>query len=208
MNPQALQNTIYGYLDKNLHSLQVDPNAQKDFPSEINKEITVSAGLIRSAVSGWSVNADGTAEFSSVTITGGTIAGVNFGSILYDTDNTYDIGTSSKKADDVWCRELHYNTLTAISDSRFKRDISTLNYGLAAIEKLKPCSFVRIETGATEYGFIAQEVREAIPEIVKGFDFGGEERLSIDVGALVPVLVRAVQELSREVKELGAIINK
>ncbi len=59
------------------------------------------------------------------------------------------------------------------------------------------------------HGFVAQEVKEAIdshPEIKEGFDMWTEDEIDgrqrIGEGALIPMLVKAIQELSAEVEQL------
>jgi len=120
-----------------------------------------------------------------------------------DTDATRDLGTSSSKWDDLWVDEVHYNTLTAISDARLKHSVNDLPWGLTSyIDKLRPVSFVRNGKFEREWGFIAQEVKSEIGELVRPFDLGGEEFYSIDQGALLTLAVRAIQELSSRVRSL------
>jgi hypothetical protein len=52
-----------------------------------------------------------------------------------------DIGSSAADFDDIWCDELHYNTLTLRSDRRVKENIKPISYGLDAVLKLDPVSF-------------------------------------------------------------------
>lgn len=52
-----------------------------------------------------------------------------------------DIGTSASDFDDIWCDELHYNTLTLRSDRRVKKNIKPLSYGLDAVLALDPVTF-------------------------------------------------------------------
>ena len=58
-------------------------------------------------------------------------------------------------------------------------------------------------------GFIAQEFLEVFPSLVKPYwhtmpedDKEGIERLSIKQGSLIPILVKAIQELSAKVTAL------
>ena len=54
------------------------------------------------------------------------------------------------------------------SDIRIKDDITTIdtNYALSKLNKLRPVSYTRKDTRDFDYGFIAQEVEEELPEMV------------------------------------------
>jgi len=114
-------------------------------------------------------------------------------------------GEGSGHADVEW---------TTYSDGRLKTDRETIPYGLDEINKLKPQRYKRQSGGfdedgnlvlednkKTEIGFIAQEIKEIIPELVKDID-ESESLYSLNDGKIVAVLVKAVQELSAKVKAL------
>ena len=104
-------------------------------------------------------------------------------------------------------------TITALSDRRDKKDIVSLESGLRLVEELNPVSFVwnmrsGHKIGVREIGFIAQELQEAqvksgltVPNLV--YD-DNPEKLEASPATLIPVLVRAVQELSQKIKQLEA----
>jgi hypothetical protein len=84
--------------------------------------------------------------------------------------------------------------LVHASDRRLKSDIRGIPHGLAEILGLKPVSYqYTSQLGVTSLGFIAQDVREVLPELVVERDDG---MLSVDYDGVTPVLVRAVQELA------------
>ena len=100
------------------------------------------------------------------------------------------------------------------SDSRLKTDVETIPYGLAEVLQLQPKKFkkasgsfdvdgnVVLEDNAkTTIGFIAQEVKEIIPELIKDID-ESESFYSMPYGKFVSILVKAVQELSAKVTAL------
>lgn len=98
---------------------------------------------------------------------------------------------------------------TQTSDRRLKKDVEPLKYGLADVLKLKPVSFkfTYDKVGKTELGLIAQDVLEVVPEAVydtKDKRDDVENVLALATTHLVPVLVRAVQELSAKVDALSA----
>jgi len=110
------------------------------------------------------------------------------------------------------------------SDERLKKDITTSTAGLSFINDLRPVTFkfknegdvpsdiggyvedstVPFNNSLTNHGFIAQEVKTAMDshtELKDGFDMWSEDgdgRQRIAPTALVPMLVKAIQELSTE----------
>ncbi len=106
-------------------------------------------------------------------------------------------------------------TITALSDERDKKDIATLAYGLDFISKLRPVSFTwNTRDGAKvdveDTGFIAQELLAAqeyagitVPNLVSQEN---PDKLEAGYGTLIPVLVKAVQELTTMIQDLQAEI--
>jgi hypothetical protein len=95
---------------------------------------------------------------------------------------------------------------TTISDQRLKKDISEIQYGLNSVLALRPVSYLmkdQTEGANKTLGFIAQEVNQIVPESVLQMqdDFYG-----MDKEALIPVLVKAIQELKAIVDAQGAEI--
>jgi trimeric autotransporter adhesin len=148
-----------------------------------------------------------------------------FGYNLTCSDNYTTIGQG---AADIRA-EHGVATWATVSDERVKKDIEDATVGLAFINDLRPVTFNYknkgdlpenfrgYEEGSTEvyknsksqHGFIAQEVKAAIDkhsDIKDGFgmwddnDLTGQQR--VGEAAVIPVLVKAVQELSAEVEEL------
>lgn len=60
--------------------------------------------------------------------------------------------------------------------------------------------FVWKDTGAADYGFIAQEIAKDIPELV--VERESDHRLSVDYAKLVPFFVGAVQQQQKEIEAL------
>jgi hypothetical protein len=104
-------------------------------------------------------------------------------------------------------------TITAISDARDKTDITALPVGLDFVNTLNPVKFTwqmrepnEVKDGTSEAGFIAQELKAAQDaanadylDLVYDQD---PERLEASSGKLLPVLVKAIQELSAQNKAL------
>jgi hypothetical protein len=94
----------------------------------------------------------------------------------------------------------------SISDERLKDNIVDFNYGLNEILQLRTVSYVwknDIANQGTQFGFIAQEVQEVMPELVKEIEIGEEEAvLGLDKEGIYAALVNAVKELKAEIEIL------
>lgn len=87
---------------------------------------------------------------------------------------------------------------TPVSDERAKKNISSLSYGLDTINQLNPVHYQLIRNDKDNIGFLAQEVKEIIPEIVSGDDKVG---YGISYAAFTPILTKAIQELDQKIKD-------
>ncbi|QNL22113.1 tail fiber domain-containing protein [Hyphobacterium sp. CCMP332] len=112
---------------------------------------------------------------------------------------------------------------TSTSDKRLKENIVESTYGLNEILQLSPkeYNFITSENSKKQIGFLAQDVYQIIPEIVNKGDDGefrgeGNAKLSSELGfnpwginytELIPVLVKAIQELKAENEELRELIE-
>lgn len=105
------------------------------------------------------------------------------------------------------------SSIESLSDERDKTDIVDLTEGLDLVNTLKPRKFtwaMREESannGKTEIGFIAQELDTAFGDsndYVKIVDKQDPEKLAVAQGKLIPILVKALQELSAKVAALEA----
>ena len=87
----------------------------------------------------------------------------------------------------------------ANSDARLKDNIDTIDGGLERVQELRGVSFNWTNQEEKQLGFIAQEIKEVLPEVVeqdnKGF-------YTVNYSAVVPVLVEAIKELKAEIDEL------
>lgn len=113
------------------------------------------------------------------------------------------------------------NATIATSDGRYKENISSIKSGLDVVGKLNPVSFTwkqheihNFDSG-TQVGFIAQDVQEALTDepylesIVKRNevelkDGTKEEFYGLSDAKLIPILVKAIQELKAEIDILKA----
>jgi hypothetical protein len=94
-------------------------------------------------------------------------------------------------------------TSTNPSDSRLKDKIADISWGLNEILKLRPVSYSwkddKVNQGM-QFGFIAQEVKDVMPEAIK--EFGDAKYLGLEKDAIYATLVKAIQELEARIKQL------
>ena len=151
--------------------------------------------------------------------TGGTARIQIYSGGLYPTlTNNYDLGyNDGGGGTDYDFRNIYsVNALSVSSDRRLKEDIQPTNLGLSFINDLTPVSYRWKEKhddvmDQRHYGIIAQDVVEVLKDhgIDSLEDFGGivhngnpEQMYKAKYEHFIPILIKAVQELSEEVKDL------
>jgi hypothetical protein len=101
------------------------------------------------------------------------------------------------------------------SDKKLKTDIEYISSNV--ISKLKPAHFKWIKSGEYDYGFIAQDVQEVLPEAVveNRTQIGDEEEnvtLTLNNTAIIAHLVAHAQEQQTKIenleKQLAYILEK
>ena len=163
---------------------------------------------------------------SACTDAGGTHTSISLGYAVVSINDAMTFGSGSLDSRIAFGA----TSITAPSDQRLKEDIQDDTAGLSFINDLRPVTYKwrkekdipeemrthvagsekRYKNDKVNHGFIAQEVKQAIdnhPELKDGFDMWQEEdtldgRQRIAEGALIPMLVKAIQELSTRVEEL------
>ena len=125
--------------------------------------------------------------------------------------NEITLGNSS-----VATLRCQVTSITALSDERDKTNIEPLEAGLEFVEQLDPVSFTWNmrdggKVGVEDTGFIAQDLQQVqedtgitIPNLV--YD-ENPDKLEAAYGKLIPVLVKAIQELSAKVEDLESQLN-
>ena len=104
---------------------------------------------------------------------------------------------------------LASGTITPNSDARLKKNVSILENGLDKVMALNPVEYDKKSTidgdfdknSVYEYGFLAQEVQEIMPKIVKEAN-DEHGTLSLNYNAIIPVLTKAIQEQQAEIEAL------
>jgi hypothetical protein len=146
------------------------------------------------------------------------ITGSNNICLGYDSDpvgsassDSVTLGNSS-----IGTLRCQTQTITGLSDVRDKESIVDLDAGLDFVDRLKPVSFIWNmrdggKVGQKDIGFIAQDLQQVqkdtgieIPNLV--YDVN-PEKLEASYGKLLPIMVTAIQELSKKVKALEAQLN-
>jgi hypothetical protein len=117
-----------------------------------------------------------------------------------------DITTGTITASGISTSKLTYNPssgeVTAVdfnstSDFNLKTNIQTVENSLEIVNNLRGVSFEWKENGKKSYGVIAQELEEVLPELVKG-----DNPKTVSYSGIIGVLIEAIKELRKEVREL------
>lgn len=131
-----------------------------------------------------------------------TCLGYNAQPSSSSVSNTITLGNSS-----ITTLRCQVTTITSLSDRRDKTDFAPINNALRLIRTIAPVRFVWNmrdggKVGVEDTGFLAQQLLEAqqvanakIPGLV---DETNPDKLEAGYGKLIPVLVRALQELDAE----------
>ncbi len=156
------------------------------------------------------VQIHGTARAVQLVASQGGITAGNYTVYSHDDDNGYintvrqvNTGDFNFRFDGTNKATINRTTgaYVATSDFNKKKDIELSTIGLYEIMQLKPSLYRMIEdktNGQKELGFIAQEVREFIPNaFVQSGDFIG-----LNFNPIVAALTKAVQELKAELDTL------
>jgi hypothetical protein len=104
-------------------------------------------------------------------------------------------------------------TISAISDQRLKENIQDIDVGLDAVMSLKPRKFDWKDGKGKDIkgdrGWVAQEFEQVFPEMINEWKDPapeGEEPYKSVAADLIPILVKAIQELNAKVEAQAAEI--
>jgi hypothetical protein len=100
-------------------------------------------------------------------------------------------------------------TYSTTSDRRLKDNIEPIADATDKLMDMKPVTHTWIDNPDEPqvHGFIAQEMQEVVPEAVSG-DAESDEMMSMDYGRITPVIVAALQDALKEIKELKTRIDE
>ncbi|MFT5180092.1 MAG: hypothetical protein ACI9GH_000590 [Candidatus Paceibacteria bacterium] len=123
------------------------------------------------------------------------------GDITPSTDDLHNLGNATYRWDDIYAT----NGTIQTSDMRWKENVEDILYGLETINALRAVSYDWINSpeDGSQLGVIAQEVIEILPEVV---NIGDDDNttLGIRYTGFIPVIIKAIQELSDQVEALAA----
>ena len=132
------------------------------------------------------------------------------GSSAYEGFYVRDISNSHLEFYASYHGTVAYRALYNMSDERMKDNIQDITLGLDAVKELRPVSFDWNEPdkGKNVLGFIAQEVEDtSLKQLVGNYkDDNIADLKSLNKEGLIPVLVKAVQELSEKLDAAEARI--
>jgi hypothetical protein len=172
-----------------------------------NAALGANALLVSTSDSNTAVGA--TALSTLTTGSNNTGVGFNAQPSTATVSNTITLGNSS-----IATLRCQVTTITALSDQRDKKDIVDIPAGLDFVQALRPVAFMwNMRDGGKidvpEFGFIAQELQAAqettgitVPNLVS---LENPERLEASQSTLLPVLVKAIQELKAELDALKMV---
>lgn len=141
--------------------------------------------------------------------------------IIPDWSNYACVGYCDAKFDYMYTRGLHYDYLVQNSDLSIKENIREIENPLSAITNIRGVIFdykreyykntpedrleILVEEGKNNFGVIAQELKEVVPELVK---FNEESELyEVNYIGLIPILVEAIQEQQAMIENLQSEVQ-
>jgi hypothetical protein len=132
-----------------------------------------------------------------------TFIGYTAAGSTVSASNEFTLGNAS-----IATLRCQVTSITALSDARDKTEVAPLPYGLSFVQSLNPVSFTwntrdGAKVGIKSSGFIAQDLKAAqdavgAAETLNLVYESNPEKLEATYGNLIPVLVKAIQELKAE----------
>ena len=116
--------------------------------------------------------------------------GTNWVDALVIDENDYDA---------VFSADVDAVAFNTTSDLRLKTDVMEINHGLETVLKLKPKSYRKFKSpehsgsATAEIGFVAQDIKKILPELVSS-DESEQAILSLNYSGFIPILTKALQE--------------
>ena len=162
--------------------------ANTDFANGVSNSVAIGVGVV--------VNDSNTMVFGNSDTTGW-----GFG-VHPDVQNAIKVGTNSSNGNGA--KLAITGTWVSTSDRTKKHNIENISYGLEEVLALRPVGFKWNGTNKEDIGFIAQEVKEVIPEVVHG----EEGEMTLSYGQMSAVLTKAIQELEEENNDLRKRIEE
>jgi hypothetical protein len=136
--------------------------------------------------------------------------GIGINDPLYNLHVIGDVDAGDKISTNLPIETTSYvraQTILTESDSRVKEKVVTIDPYTSEniISKLRPCTYTQLTGDKKRDGFIAQEVREAVPSAVtvrQSPDHGIDDFHYLEAMPLISHLVATVQRLTDRVRAL------
>jgi hypothetical protein len=171
----------------------------------------VGSGALQYLTTGYQNVRVGTSDGNITTGFNNIMIGHNAQASGTTVNNTATIGNSA-----ITVLRCNVTSITALSDARDKKNIANIPAGLDFVQALRPVAFDwSMRDGGKvdvhEFGFIAQELQAAqaatgvtVPGLV--YDVN-PDKLEACAGTLIPILVKAIQELKATVDAQASRIS-
>ena len=173
--------------------------------ANFSDSVTVDSLNIINDLSGNTANFSDSVTVDSLTVTNDLSGNTaNFSGII-----TVD---SLTVTNDLSCNTANFSGLVtassfnSTSDYRIKEDVIGLN-SLFVVDNLNPITYTNSLTKKKDMGFIAHEVQNQFPFLVNG-EKDGEILQSINYIGIIALLVKEIQDLKHEIKEIKQKLNK
>lgn len=95
--------------------------------------------------------------------------------------------------------------VTASSDQSLKTNIETIQNPNFILNSLRGVSFNRVDSGLKDYGVIAQEIEQVLPDIVHE---DGDGYKSVSYNSIIGFLIENAKEQQKKIDQLEKTINK
>ena len=129
----------------------------------------------------------------------------NMSFTIYD-GNSYRLHFGIGNGNMTLYGEIQTEVSSLTSDRALKNNIQPLQYGLAAVMAARPKQYERISRGADEFGFIAQDMQELMPQLISTNPMDG--MLGFRYNNYTAVLTKAIQEQQDIIEELKEKVEK
>ena len=154
---------------------------------------------------------DGTAVWKSFVV-GVNAGGVDDGSFFVRDNGAATTGTTDRvrmlidnSGNVVFQGSVTTPDLIETSSARYKSDVVTLSDAGESLKKLRGVSFAWKDNGKKSLGFIAEEVAQVLPELVK-FDETSGQAEGVHYSALTAVLTEAYKDQQAQLDKQQALL--
>jgi hypothetical protein len=195
-----------------------------------SNNVAIGRDALSVATAGNNVAMGRNAGLAQTTAIGNTLLGHVAGASITTGGNNVCLGNSAEPATATTSNSItlgnsahtslrcQVTTISSLSDERDKKEIKDLQYGLDLINKVRPVEFTWDTrdgsiTDKSDIGFIAQELAE-VEDSLNDTDRlrltlrDNPEKLEATPGRLLPIAIKAIQELSAQNADLLARLEK